>query len=398
MPQTEHTDWNRRADSRPDSGSDRVTERFRVQIRRRRQQLTALLLCVLLLAAPLTFCGCDRGGISENVPQQTVTDLDGREVDIPEDPQRVACINSAAAHMMAMLGEEDQIVAVPNGVKSDELMKRKIDNLEDLSVPMQDNDLNIEELIDIKADLVIVKRNQISASGQKEKLEKAGIPWIVVDFENIRELRKSVKLMGGIFGREKRAASYNRFAEKTISMVSDRIGEVPDSRRPQVYHSVNEAIRTDPKGGICEEIMEKAGVTDISTKHNLSTEENKTYATIEEIYKWDPEAIIANESSVTSYVLSDSKWKGLQAVKKKKVYTLPVGATRWCHPGSIEAHMGVLAVAWRFYPDDFKDFDFKGYVRDYYKKYFDLTLDDDTINSILAGEGMRRSNDAEKVN
>ena len=54
--------------------------------------------------------------------------------------------------------------------------------------------------------------------------------------------------------------------------------------------------------------------------------------------------------------------------------------------------MGVLAVALQFYPDKFKDFDMKEYTEDYYEEYFGLELDDETIDKILAGEGMRASN------
>lgn len=356
----------------------------------------ALLLAVIMAVSILPLSGCSSSESRQEVPMQTVTDMDGRQVDIPEDPQRVACIYSSAAHMMAMLGEADRIVAVPNGVKSDELMKMKIEGLAGLSVPMQDNDLNIEELMDIQADLVIVKKDQIITNGQEEKLDKAGIPWIVVDYLSMDELEQCITLMGEIFGDEEKADKYNQFAEDTIADVQERIGDADNKDRPRVYHSVNEAIRTDESGGICEEIMNAAGVTDISADKDLAHDGNKTYATIEEIYNWDPEAIIANESSVTDYILSDAKWIGLNAVKKGKVYTLPVGATRWCHPGSMEAHMGVLAIAWRFYPEAFKDFDLKEYTKEYYSEYFDLDLSDEIIDNILAGKGMRRSNDAER--
>lgn len=364
-----------------------------------------LVLAVLMVfSCCMVLAGCGSGGASsKDVAMQTVTDMDGREVSIPEDPQRVACIYSSAAHMMAMLDETEKIVAVPDGVKSDELMKMKIDGLENLSAPMQDNDLNVEEIMDIRTDLIIVKRDQLLGIGQMEKLEKAGIPWIVVDYESIDELWQCIDLMGDIFKDEEKADAYIAFAKATIADVQERVAvtdgdnaEAGSAARPKVYHSVNEAIRTDETDGICREIMEAAGVTDISADKELSTDGNKTYATIEEIYNWDPDGIIANESSVTEYILGDAKWAGLRAVKDGKVYTLPVGATRWCHPGSMEPHMGVLAVAAKFYPEAFSDFDMKEYVRAYYRDYFGLDLDDDTIDNILKGEGMRKSNDAER--
>ena len=373
--------------------------------RRNRKQicLAVLAVCAVLLSAAVFVTGCGSGsGSGQDVSTRTVTDMEGREVTIPADPQRVACIYSSAAHMMAMLEEQDRIIAVPNGVKSDELMKMKIDGLDSLSVPMQDNDLNVEELMSIRADLIIVKRDQIIAKGQEEKLEKAGIPWIVADYESIDELNRCITLMGEIFNDQDRASAYNQFAADTIEDVQQRLrGTAGDPQadgkdRPKIYHSVNEAIRTDEAGGICQEIMEKAGVSDISADKELSVDGNKAYATIEEIYNWDPDGMIANESSVTEYILSDSKWAGLSAVKEGRVYTLPVGASRWCHPGSMEAHMGVLAVAWRFYPEAFEDLDLAQFTKEYYREYFGLDLEDEVIDNILAGQGMRKSNDAQR--
>lgn len=138
--------------------------------------------------------------------------------------------------------------------------------------------------------------------------------------------------------------------------------------------------------------MNRAKVRDISVDKGTVADGKNAYVTLEEIYNWDPDAMVNNESSVTEYILSDTKWKGLSAVKNKKVYTLPVGATRWCHPGSMEAHMGVLAVAYTFYPEKFRVFDMEKYVSDYYKEYFGLDLDKKTIKKILSGEGMRVSN------
>lgn len=358
------------------------------------KKILILLAAVMLLMFVASACGYTKNNSS--IHMRTITDMSDREVKIPDDPQRITCVYSSAAHMMVMLDEQDKIVGVPNGVKSDELMKKKIKNLRDLPPPMQNNDINAESLMDAETDLIIVKEDQITSKGQREKLDKLDIPWIVVDYNSMEELNHAIKLMGDIFNDEKRADEFISFSNNTIKTVKNRIGKISNKDRPAVYHSVNEAIRTDETGSICQAIMETAGISDISADKDLATDGNKTYATIEEIYKWNPEGIIANESSVTEYILSNEKWKGLDAVKNKKVYTLPVGVTRWCHPGSMEAHMGVLAIASRFYPDKFKDFDIKKYVKNYYKNFFDIELDDKTVLNILAGKGMRQSNEAEK--
>lgn len=344
---------------------------------------------ILMLAFSLAACG---GQEQTSEHTKTITDCMGRTVEIPEDPQRVACLYASTAHMMAMLDEQDKIVGAPNGVKSDVLMQMKYPEIEEIATPYQEGSINVEELLRIEADLALIRYATAEDEGETEKLDELGIPYVVVDYLSIEELETAILVMGEVFNKEDRARKYIEFGRETMNLVSKRLKDVPKNGRPSVFHSVNEAIRTDGKGDICVEIMNLAGVKNAAAEHGVKAGGDKTYTTLEEIYNWEPDAFLANEYSVTDYILSDSKWAGLNAVKEKKVYTLPVGATRWCHPGSMEAHMGVLAIARMFYPEQFADLDMEQYTADYYKTCFGLELDSRTIEQILAGKGMRASN------
>lgn len=347
---------------------------------------------LLLLALAFLLAGCGGGSQGTSGETKTVTDCAGRTVEIPEHPQRVACLYASTAHMMAMLDEGDKIIGTPNAVKLDVLMQMKYPKIQETATPYQEGAINGEEMARIGADLALIRFSTAENSGEVEKLDKLGIPYVVVDYRTMKELDKAISVMGQVFGKEARAQEYLRFSKETVSMVAERLKDVPEKDWPSVYHSVNEAIRTDGQGDICGEIMNKAAVKDVSIEKGMQGGGDRTYITLEELYRWEPKAIIANEYSVTDYILSDSKWNGLSAVKNKAVYTLPVGATRWCHPGSMEAHMGVLAIAQMFYPEKFQDIDMAAYTADYYKTCFGLELDDKTIQRILAGEGMRVSN------
>lgn len=351
----------------------------------------ANILLILVLLFAVTACSSDRQPSGED-GTKVITDCAGRQVEIPQTPQRVACLYATSAHIMAMLDEGDKIVGCPNGVKSDVLMQMKYPEITETATPHQEGSVNVEELMEIDTDLALVSNSLALSDGEMEKLDDLGIPYVVIDYTTIDELQNAVRVAGEVFEKQQQAEAYLEFFDDTMELVDKRLENVDEGSKPRVYHAVNEAIRTDPKDSICGEIMARAKVEDISVSQGLTANGKNAYVTLEEIYRWDPDAVIANESSVTDYILSDSKWDGLTAVKTKAVYTLPVGATRWCHPGSMEAHMGVLAVASRFYPQQFEDFDVKEYTKEYYKTYFDLELDDQMIDHILAGEGMRVSN------
>lgn len=353
---------------------------------------TSFLLSWLLMVGMLMtiLAGCQTSNPTAAVPTKTIVDCMDREVVIPADPQRVACLYASTAHIMAMLGQEDKIVGIPNGIKRDVLMAYKRPDIDSLSVPFNDGAINIEELLATNTDLVLLRQSTADNTGEIEKLDKAGIPWVVIDYASLDGLQKAITVTGQVFNQDERAAGYNTSVEQTLELLSQRISDLPDAARPRVYHAVNEAARTDLAGDLCSQITDAAGIINVSTEGgSLITDAEKTMTTLEQIYRWNPDAIIANDINASKYMRTDPKWSGLKAVAEQQVTTLPVGVTRWGHPGSMEAHMAALFIAKTFYPDRFTDVDMTQTIKDYYKQWFDLTLSDADAAAILSGAGMR---------
>ncbi|WP_373482501.1 ABC transporter substrate-binding protein [Acetobacterium sp.] len=353
---------------------------------------TSLLLCCLLMVTLLMAIssGCQNQNPTAAVPTKTIVDCLNREVVIPADPQRVACLYASTAHIMAMLGQEAKIVGIPNGIKRDVLMAYKRSDIGAISVPFNDGAINIEELLATNTDLVLLRQSTAENAGEIEKLNKAGIPWVVIDYASLEGLQKAITITGQVFNQDERAAGYNAFLQQTLTLISQRVSGLPESARPRVYHAVNEAARTDRAGDLCSQITAAAGIINVSTQGgSLITDAEKTMTTLEQIYSWNPDAIIANDINASKYMLTDPKWSGLKAVAEHRVTTLPVGVTRWGHPGSMEPHMAALFIATTFYPDLFGDVDLTQTVKDYYQQWFDLNLSDADVAAILSGEGMR---------
>jgi len=359
-------------------------------MQKNKSQWLGFLLIILLLISLTS--GCQTQITQSDVPTKTVIDCMNREVVIPKDPQRVACLYASTAHIMAMLGQEDKIVGIPNGIKRDVLMAYKRPDIENISVPFQEGAINIEELLVTNTDLVLIRQSTADNKGEVEKLNKAGIPWVVVDYASLEGLEKAVTVAGNIFNVPEKAENYNANMKNTLNLVSQRVSGIPETSRVRVYHAVNEAARTDLKGDLCSQITEVAGIINVSTQGgSLITDAEKTMTTLEQIYTWDPDAIIANDGNTTNYMLTDSKWSGLRAVKSQQVTTLPTGVSRWGHPGSIEPHMAALFMAKLYYPQEFSDIDLAQITKDYYKQFFNLDLSDDDVTAILSGQGMRLS-------
>jgi iron complex transport system substrate-binding protein len=313
---------------------------------------------------------------------RTIQDCSGRTVTIPDHPRRIVCLYAATAHLLTLFNAQALIVGAPEGIRRDVLMTYKQPDIATVAVPFQDGSINIEELARIRADVALIRLSTAQNPAETEKLTKLGIPYVVVDFTSIAGLRQAVTVVGNLLDNPERAASFLKFYDDTLQMVSLRLQGLADADKPRIYHAVNEASRTDQAGDICSEITRLAGVINVSTDSQLSASEDKHYT-------WSPAVILANDPAAADYMLTDSKWQGLAAVRSKQVFVLPVGVSRWCHPGSIEPHMAVLFIARQFYPDRFADLDLVAYTQSYYQQFFALDLDRTMVIQILSGRGMR---------
>ena len=358
-------------------------------MRRAMNRLCAVLLALLVL---LLCAACNGSGTNAaNGPNKTVTDWVGRNVQVPTDPQRVVCMYASTAHMMALLDKGERIVGASDGVTRDQMMVTKYPAVENVPTPYHEGAVNAEEVLALDPDLLLIKEEMYLKDNERQKLDDLGVPYVVVDYYDLDGLRKAIRVMGDVFGEEEKAQQYLSFMDEQFSYVNERLNDVPEAERSRVYHSITESTKTDIVDSICAEIFHAAGLIDVSADSGLTDIGKNAMVTLEQIYNWDPDAIVCNEYAVTDYILAQQKWSGLKAVQNKAVYTLPIGATRWCHHGSMEPQMAVLFLAKTFYPDRFEDLDLRAVVKDYYAEFFGMQLDDETITKILSGKGMRES-------
>lgn len=354
---------------------------------KKNSSVIALALCFLILIS-----GCAKAPYSansENAKTKTITDCIGRKVTIPEHPQRIACLYAATAHMLALVDEGGKIVGAPDGVRRDVVMQIKYPNIKTVSVPYVSGAINTEELLRINADIALVRKDTAENAAEVEKLNNLKIPYVVVDFSSVAELKKAITVIGDIFDKRDITDHYLAYMDQTFTYVKEHLNGLSDKEKVTVYHSVNEATKTYSSGCISAEITSAAGVKNVSLNAGLGIGGNDKDTTLEQIYSWDPQAIIVNDTNIVPYIYGSAKWQGLTAVKNKKVIALPVGVSRWGHFGSIEPQMGALFIASTFYPARFSDLNMTQTVMDYYTKFFKLTITKELAPKILSGEGMR---------
>ncbi|MCM3763674.1 ABC transporter substrate-binding protein [Neobacillus niacini] len=350
---------------------------------------------VVLLCLAILLTACSGAGTAATTEQkdgnQTITVIDylGREVTIPKQVNRIATLYAYTGHVVTMLGEGEKIVAVNSGLQRDNLLVEMNPAIEKAAVPTRNGKLNIEELAASNPDLIFIQKSTARDQGETRKLDELKIPYLAVDFNSIKEQQQSIEMIGKAIGQAKKAKQYNEFYNKVIAEVSEKVKDIPEKDRVRVYHSVNEATRTDIADSLSAEWIKTTGAINVSTGENLKLIENKSFASLEQILLWEPDVIIVNEAGVDDYILNSPQWQTLKSVKNKQVYLLPNGVSRWGHPGALETPLAILWTAKTLYPDRFKEINLEEVTTKFYQDFFNFKLTPEITEKILSGKGMR---------
>lgn len=353
----------------------------------------SLLLCLALL------CGCMPSGqpVSETAGMRTVTDQAGRTVEVPEDPACICALDPFCAPFVVAFGYGEQVKATIPSIQRDVLIQSICPSLKEAQVVKSGGVVNAEALLSIGVDLILLDRDSYDDLDNRAKIDATGIPYLVVSNATIDEALDAVELVGQVLHAEEEAAQYIAWYPDCLARAEKVSAQVPQEERPRLYHSVNEAVRTDYAGSLPAQWIAATGAVNVSLEGGgLTMEGGSAYTTLEQIFVWDPDLIICNEVGVANYILTDEKWKGLGAVERGEVYQMPIGLSRWGHPNSIETPLAVLWLTQLLYPD-LAEIDLEEETRAFYQTYFDYTVSDEELASILSGDGMRTPKTGGKV-
>ncbi|CUB02620.1 ABC transporter substrate-binding protein [Marinomonas fungiae] len=250
---------------------------------------------------------------------------------------------------------------------------------------------SVEKVISLNPDLVMLADWQYKGLGSDvERLEAAGIPVIVVDYneQTLERHVKSTEIIGVITGQEERAKIIADEYAQNLHMIQERL-EQANLPKPSVYteygaSGVNEVGYTFGKN-MWGAISTMAGGDNISAPY------------VEWWGKLNPEQILAADPDVivmTGYESSTSEdgmmmgqnvtqedaqqrlegfkqrtgWSTLNAVKNDRMYAAYHGAVRSILDGAM-----IQFYAKALYPELFKDLDPQAAYLEFYKKYLPVT-------------------------
>lgn len=313
---------------------------------------------------------------------RTVTDQAGTVVELPAKVDRVANLWHANNQVMLVVGGGDKLVATTNVIKQMKWFQTVDPGIADVTAPFSGNDLQIEELVKLRPDVVLS-----SNDAQIEAARNAGLPAVKVIFQTFDGLRETVRLTADVLGGDApaRAQQYVAYLDKNIATVADRLKDLPETDRPTVLHigGPSDLLNVDGLNSIIDEWIKLSG-----GRNALDVQGNQAQVTMETIVKADPDVIIIGSTSTEealAQLKADPAFAELRAVKEGRVYGNPRGTFPWDRYSAEEA-LQVLWVAQLLHPEQFADIDMVAETRGFYRTFLDYELSEDQAKLMLAGK------------
>ena len=350
----------------------------------KRRILSAILALCLTTAV---LCGCAAQGGQTAADTITVTDCAGRTVAVPKDPQSICCVCPFSGPIIVMCGYGDRVTTSCNNMTRSNLLEMICPGIADAVVVKSSGSVNAEAVLEYGTDLIFVNDGTYETAEERAKLDSLGVPYVVVGFDDLESQLDAMLVIGRALGAEEKMQDYTDWCKSVYADVQQTLSEAP-SDPVDLYHAVNEAVRTDYAGSICDEWITMTNVNDVSLGSDLTVEGGKAYTTLEQIYAWDPDVIICNEAGVDDYILSDEKWAGLRCVRDGAVYQIPVGISRMGHPTSSETPLALMWLMNLLHPDLYP-IDFTEELISYYDTFYDYPISEELAEAMMEGDEMR---------
>ena len=274
-----------------------------------RNWLAVLLLSVLLV-------GCqeaeEKGTVTEEVKEYTVTDDVGKEVTFKEVPETIVSLQPSNTEILFALGVGDKIVGA---TEYDTYPEEALD-IERVSDSMS---FNAERILEINPDVVIAY-----TTGSEEELkvlEDAGLNLFVIQSAlSFEDVYGDIEQLAAVMGVEDKGTDLVKSIQENIKGVQDKVASVNEKKKVYFEISPSPEIFTTGKNTFQQEVLSNASVENI-----FADQEGWIKLSEEDVIKKNPPIILTTVNYVENpigEIKARPGWNQLEAVQSDAVYQL----------------------------------------------------------------------------
>lgn len=183
----------------------------------------------------------------------TITDMLGREVALAAPAQRIVALAASDVEVLYAIGAGDTLVG--RGT----YCNYPAEALEVLDV-QSGAETNLEQIVALKPDAVVMPK-MAQEVAHVEALEKAGIPVVMTDAQDIKGVHQAIRLLGQVTGMAEEAGQVSDSLSRRLDAVAEKAKE--KSQGATVYFETSPlewGLWTAGKGTFMDEIAGILGV------------------------------------------------------------------------------------------------------------------------------------------
>ena len=308
---------------------------------------------------------------------RTVTDMAGRTVDVPADVKSIATFGSVGVlnAFVECMGKGNLIVnEMPaNFTKNDKwaMQYKFAPQIAKGPVLETADGVDMEATLKLDPDLCITMREDTA-----QQLEENGLTVIVLKWDDTKDVKTAVELMGKALGAEDRAIEYNRYFDDMVQKAADATKNLPNADRKSVIYGDVESL-TNPHI-ISEWWISAAGGASVTAEAH---EKNSLEYTMEQLLAWQPEVIFSSNIKIDD-IYADANIASLPAIQNRQVYVVPTVAHVWGNR-TVEQPLTVMWAMNKMYPDLYSEAELAKDIEYFYRAFFEYDMSAEEIDSII---------------
>jgi iron complex transport system substrate-binding protein len=350
------------------------------------KKIIIIVVLLLIIVSGLAFYTNTLKNNSSN--QTQITDMLGRNVQVPLNVSRVASLSNSVTVQVYMLAPDKLIGWDSNrSAVQNRFMPTQYQTLPVLGGGKKD--ANYETFISMNPDLVFVGHGT-TVDDVNDMQDKLGvIPLLDVEGDNnLTNIDSSISFIGKTVGEQKKASELVSFHQKMLTEVASKTASIPENEKKRVYYSRDSTgLMTNPSGSAHTQLIDMCGGINVA---QVPITKGSVGVSMEQVLKWNPDIIIASDPLFYQKVYSDPLWQNVKAVQDKQVYLVPNSPFNWFeNPPGANTIIGIPWTAKVLYPDKFSNLDLENITKEFYSSFYYYNLTDDEANSIITSSGLK---------
>jgi len=257
--------------------------------------------CVLLLASPWGHAA------------KQLTDQTGRQVRVPDSPQRVVSLAPSLTECVFALEREDRLA----GVSANSDHPPAASELPKVGTYVSPD---LERIVSLEPDLCLATRDGNPVSLVR-RLEELGVPVFALDSRDLEGVFDSLRLLGRILEAEQKAGELVRDLKQRIERVQQWVARA--EHRPRVFYQIGTSpIVSAGSDTFIHELIRRAGGTNLAA----GPKQYPRYSR-EEVLVLNPEIIIVSSMTGNRELTHKvrgmwSEFPGIEAVRSKRIHAV----------------------------------------------------------------------------